>query len=63
MRVTVVYEDIRVALDLKPNDTVANLKRLFNSKIILETTEDKKVGKYLELKFGGEFAISFRMFC
>ena len=54
MRVTIVYEDVRIALDVKPDDTVASLKRMFNSKIMVETTEDKKVGKYLEMKFGGK---------
>jgi len=56
MRVTIVYEDVRIALDVKPDDTVAGLKRMFNGKLVVETTEDKKVGKYLELKFGGKFA-------
>ena len=48
-----MYEDVRLALDVKPDDTVGTLKKILNSKMIIETTEDKKVGKYLEMKFGG----------
>ena len=54
MRICVTYEDVRQAIDINPDDSVAKLKNAVNSKMIVDTTEDKKVGKYLELKFGGK---------
>lgn len=54
MRITVVYDDVRMPLDVKPDDNVAKVKRLVYSAMASETMEDKKVGKVLELKYGGK---------
>ena len=58
MRITVVYDDVRWPMDVKPDDKVAKLKKMVNSEMITEMAEDKKVGKVLELKFGGMIAFS-----
>ena len=53
MRITVVYEESRYSLDVKPDDTVKDLKKEIRERFIKETAEDTKVGRHLEFNFGG----------
>ena len=53
MRVTVIYEDIRYSLNVKPDDRVVDLKKKVRNELVEVTAEDKRIGRYLELTFGG----------
>jgi len=48
-----VYEESRYSLDVKPDDTVKDLKKEIRERFIKETAEDTKVGRHLEFNFGG----------
>lgn len=53
VRITVVYEESRLNLDLNPADSIAVIKKAVREKMVVETVEDKKVAKYLEVTFSG----------
>ena len=53
VRITVVYEDSRLNLDLNPADSIAVIKKAVREKMVVETVEDKKVAKYLEVTYSG----------
>lgn len=54
MRITVVFEDTRLALDVRPDDKVRAIKNIVNKRLLVDTMDDRRVGKYLELRFAGK---------
>ena len=55
VRITVLYEDNRLNLDLNPADTIGFIKKTVREKLVVETVEDKKVAKYLEVTYSGNY--------
>lgn len=60
MRIFVVFEGSRLNLDIKPDDAVRKVKNIVKKKMLINTQEDKKQGKILDVKFGGDFHFDFK---
>jgi len=58
MRITVVFEDVRLPLDVRPDDKVKTIRNIVNKRLMVDTFDDKRVGKYLEMRFGGKITYS-----
>ncbi|XP_077966958.1 protein ANKUB1-like [Styela clava] len=53
MRVFVTFGGTRITVDIQPEDDVKLVKSIVEDKLLLETHEDKKEGKVLDLIYGG----------
>ncbi|XP_078485407.1 protein ANKUB1-like [Ciona intestinalis] len=53
MRITIVLEDARHSMDVQPEDKVRDLKDQIEKNLLVQTIDDKRMGKFLEMKFGG----------